>query len=163
MRVLRLQRWKRRSARSDRAVSGEKEVRAYVSIELGCYTLQATGLTNYLINGGILETGAEIAGHASTKTTQLYDRRPDNVTHAEIERIRIGSSGSPVEASTCWGRDMVGTDVSSGEELGHHGKYGRASGYRGCSNVSRLPFAPTTSFFICDLLVSTNWGTSGDY
>ncbi len=57
--------------------------------ELGCHTFRATGLTNYLINGGTLETGAEIAGHASTKTTQLYDRRRDKVTQAEIERIRM--------------------------------------------------------------------------
>lgn len=57
--------------------------------ELCCHTFRATGLTNYLINGGTLETGAEIAGHASTRTTQLYDRRQEKVTQAEIERIRI--------------------------------------------------------------------------
>ena len=36
--------------------------------ELNCHTFRATGLTNYLMNGGTLETGAEIAGHASTRT-----------------------------------------------------------------------------------------------
>jgi integrase len=57
--------------------------------ELTCHTFRATGLTNYLMNGGTLETGAEIAGHSSTRTTQIYDRRRDKVTQAEIERIRI--------------------------------------------------------------------------
>ncbi|MCP4231391.1 MAG: tyrosine-type recombinase/integrase [bacterium] len=57
--------------------------------ELNCHTFRATGLTNFLMNGGSLETGAEIAGHASTRTTQLYDRRREKVTQAEIERIRI--------------------------------------------------------------------------
>jgi site-specific recombinase XerD len=57
--------------------------------ELSCHTFRATGLTNYLMNGGNLETGAELAGHASTRTTQIYDHRRDKVNQAEIERIRI--------------------------------------------------------------------------
>ncbi len=32
------------------------------------------GLTAYLKNGGTLEKAAAMANHASTRTTQLYDR-----------------------------------------------------------------------------------------
>jgi hypothetical protein len=30
-----------------------------------------------------------MANHASTRTTQLYDRRPDDVTIEDVERIRL--------------------------------------------------------------------------
>lgn len=53
------------------------------------HTFRATGITAYLQNGGTLENAANIANHASTRTTQLYDRRPDDVTLDEIERIQI--------------------------------------------------------------------------
>ncbi len=53
------------------------------------HTFRATGITAYLSNGGTIERAANIAGHASTRTTQLYDRRPDDVTIDEIERIRF--------------------------------------------------------------------------
>jgi site-specific recombinase XerD len=54
------------------------------------HTFRATGITAYLSNGGTIERAATIAGHASTRTTQLYDRRPDDVTLDEIEKIRFG-------------------------------------------------------------------------
>ncbi len=57
--------------------------------ELCSHSFRATGITNYLNHGGTLETAARIAGHASTKTTQLYDRTGDQVTMDEIETIRI--------------------------------------------------------------------------
>lgn len=57
--------------------------------DLGCHSFRATGITSYLANGGTLETAAAIAGHASTKTTQLYNRNDEEVSLAEIERIRI--------------------------------------------------------------------------
>lgn len=53
------------------------------------HTFRATGITAYLTNGGTIERAAIIAGHASTRTTQLYDRRPDDVTLEEIEKIRF--------------------------------------------------------------------------
>ena len=43
----------------------------------------------YLKNGGTLEKAAMIAHHASTRTTQLYDRRNDEVSLDEVERILI--------------------------------------------------------------------------
>jgi hypothetical protein len=41
-------------------------------------TFRATGITAYLKNGGTLENAAAMANHASTRTTQLYDRRGDD-------------------------------------------------------------------------------------
>ena len=52
-----------------------------------CHTFRATGITAYLSNGGTLEHAQQIAGHASPKTTKLYDRTADTVTVDEIERI----------------------------------------------------------------------------
>jgi site-specific recombinase XerD len=53
------------------------------------HTFRATGITAYLIHGGTIERAAIIAGHRSTRTTQLYDRRSDDVTLDEIEKIRF--------------------------------------------------------------------------
>jgi site-specific recombinase XerD len=58
-------------------------------LEIGCHSFRGTGITNYLRNGGTIETAAKLAGHASTRTTQLYDRRSADVAQAEIERIRF--------------------------------------------------------------------------
>ena len=54
-----------------------------------CHTFRATGITTYLSNGGTLEHAQRIAGHASPKTTKLYDRTADTITADEIERIVI--------------------------------------------------------------------------
>ena len=53
------------------------------------HTFRATGITAYLRNGGTLEKAAAMANHASTRTTQLYDRRHDAVTLDEVERVLI--------------------------------------------------------------------------
>jgi hypothetical protein len=39
--------------------------------------------------GGTLERAAAIAGHASTRTTQLYDRRRELIEPEEIERVQF--------------------------------------------------------------------------
>ena len=54
-----------------------------------CHTFRATGITAYLSNGGTIEHAQQIAGHASPKTTKLYDRTADTITVDEIERIVI--------------------------------------------------------------------------
>lgn len=56
---------------------------------IGNHTFRATGITAYLKNGGTLEKAAAMANHASTRTTQLYDRRLDEVTLDEVERVAI--------------------------------------------------------------------------
>ncbi len=62
---------------------------AGIATPIGCHTFRATGITAYLRNGGTLETAAAIANYVSTRTTQLYDRRRDEVSLAEMERIRV--------------------------------------------------------------------------
>ena len=52
-------------------------------------TASATGITAYLRNGGTLKKAAAMANHASMRTTQLYDRRRDEVSLDEVERIVI--------------------------------------------------------------------------
>ena len=49
-------------------------------------------MTEYLRAGGSLEMAARIAGHESTRTTQLYNRLQDEVALDEIERIHIQES-----------------------------------------------------------------------
>lgn len=56
---------------------------------IGNHTFRATGITAYLKNDGTLEKAAQMANHASTRTTQLYDRRPDEISLDEVERILI--------------------------------------------------------------------------
>ena len=53
------------------------------------HTFRASGITNYMEHGGTLEIAAQLAGHASTKTTQLYNRTRERIGQEEIERIRI--------------------------------------------------------------------------
>ena len=57
--------------------------------KIGNHTFRATGITAYLKNGGTLEKAAAMANHASTRTTQLYDRRRDELSLDEVERILI--------------------------------------------------------------------------
>ena len=54
-----------------------------------CHTFRATAITTYLLNGGDVENARQMAAHQSSQTTRLYDRRGDQVTLDEIERIRI--------------------------------------------------------------------------
>ena len=49
----------------------------------------ATGVIEYLRNGGKLETAQRMANHESARTTGLYDRRDDQVSLDEVERILI--------------------------------------------------------------------------
>jgi site-specific recombinase XerD len=56
---------------------------------IGNHTFRATGITAYLKNGGTLENAAAMANHASTRTTQLYDRRSEDISLSEVERVRL--------------------------------------------------------------------------
>jgi integrase/recombinase XerC len=62
---------------------------AGIATAIGNHSFRATGITAYLKNGGTLEKAAAMANHASTRTTQLYDRRQDEVTLDEVERVLI--------------------------------------------------------------------------
>jgi hypothetical protein len=56
---------------------------------IGNHSFLATGITAHLKNGGTLENAAAMANHASTRTTQLYDRRRDESSLDEVQRILI--------------------------------------------------------------------------
>jgi hypothetical protein len=62
---------------------------AGIETKLGNHSFRATGITANLKNGGTLEKAAAMANHASTRTTQLYYRRRDEVSLDEVERIVI--------------------------------------------------------------------------
>jgi integrase/recombinase XerD len=52
------------------------------------HSFRATGITNFLENGGTLEVAQRIAGHADSRTKKLYDRRGQRVLVEDMERIR---------------------------------------------------------------------------
>jgi integrase/recombinase XerD len=62
---------------------------AGIESPIGCHTFRATGITDYLTNGGRIEVAQRMAGHANAKTTGLYDRRNDDISLGEVERIGI--------------------------------------------------------------------------
>jgi site-specific recombinase XerD len=62
---------------------------AGIATKVGNHSFRATGITAYLKNGGTLEKAAAMANHASTRTTQLYDRRRDEMSLDEVERVVI--------------------------------------------------------------------------
>ncbi|CAB3774133.1 tyrosine-type recombinase/integrase [Paraburkholderia humisilvae] len=71
------------------AMVRRRALAAGIGTAIGNHTFRATGITAYLKNGGTLENAAAMANHASTRTTQLYDRRCDEISQDEIERIRV--------------------------------------------------------------------------
>ena len=62
---------------------------AGIETSIGCHTFRATGITDYLTNGGRIEVAQRMAGHSNAKTTGLYDRRNDDISVGEVERIGI--------------------------------------------------------------------------
>ena len=81
----------------DRMMSRETALRmikrrarqAGLPAEICAHSFRGTGITEYLRNGGDLEVAARIAGHESTRTTQLYNRVQEEISLDEIERIHI--------------------------------------------------------------------------
>jgi integrase len=63
--------------------------RAGIETKIGCHTFRATGITEYLRNGSKLEIAQQMANHESARTTGLYDRRNDQMSLDEVERILI--------------------------------------------------------------------------
>ncbi|WP_246295161.1 tyrosine-type recombinase/integrase [Piscinibacter koreensis] len=68
---------------------GRRGAAADVRTKIGCHSFRATGITEYLRNGGKLEVAQQMANHESARTTGLYDRRGDGVSLDEVERIVI--------------------------------------------------------------------------
>ena len=62
---------------------------AGIRTKIGNHTFRATGITEYLRNGGKLEIAQQMANQESARATGLYDRRDDQVSLDEVERILI--------------------------------------------------------------------------
>ena len=62
---------------------------AGITTKIGNHTFRAAGITVYLKNKGLLEHAQTIADHASPRTTDLYDRRSDEISLDEVEKIAI--------------------------------------------------------------------------
>ena len=62
---------------------------AGLKTRIGNHTFRATGITAYLKNNGTLEAAQQIANHESPRTTKLYDRRNEEISLDEAEKISI--------------------------------------------------------------------------
>ena len=71
------------------AMIRRRAVAAGIATKIGNHSCRATGITAYLKGGGTIEKAAAMANHSSTRTTQLYDRRGEEMTLDEVERIRL--------------------------------------------------------------------------
>ncbi len=66
-----------------------RAAQAGIDSPISCHTFRATGITQYLLNNGVLEKAQLMAAHESPRTTKLYDRTKDEVTLDEVERIML--------------------------------------------------------------------------
>ena len=62
---------------------------AGIDAAIGNHSFRAIGITDYMENGGDITIAQRMAGHANIKTTQVYDRRTDEISFSEIERVGI--------------------------------------------------------------------------
>lgn len=68
---------------------GRRAEAADVATQIGCHSFRATRITEYLRNGGRLEVAQQMANYESSRTTGLYDRRNDQISLDQVERILI--------------------------------------------------------------------------
>ena len=54
---------------------GRQARAASIKTRIGCHSFRATGITEYLRNGGKLEVAQQVVNRESARTTGLYDRR----------------------------------------------------------------------------------------
>lgn len=73
----------------DGIASVTSPVAGEVGLTVAAVPIWATGITAYLKNNGTLEAAQHIANHESPRTTKLYDRRQDEISLDEVERIAI--------------------------------------------------------------------------
>jgi integrase/recombinase XerD len=62
---------------------------AGIEVPIGNHSFRAIGITDYLERGGDINIAKRMAGHSNIKTTELYDRRSDEISFSEIERVGI--------------------------------------------------------------------------
>jgi hypothetical protein len=66
-----------------------RAVDAGIKTRIGNHTFRATGITAYLKNNGTLEHAQYLANNESPRTTKLYDRRGEEISLDEVEKISI--------------------------------------------------------------------------
>ncbi len=71
------------------AIVKRRALAAGVSTDACNHTFRASGITNFLRNGGSRDNAQKVAAHEDVRTTVLYDRRDDTISLDEIERIRL--------------------------------------------------------------------------
>jgi integrase/recombinase XerD len=81
-----------RMARQDaRRMIVRRALAAGIVTSIGCHTFRATGITVLSTQrraaGICAADGGQMAAHESARTTKLYDRRNDQVTLDQVERI----------------------------------------------------------------------------
>jgi integrase len=57
---------------------------AGIETAIGCHAFRATGIMDYLTNGGRIEVAQRMAGHSNAKTTGLL---PNNSTHGRTHEV----------------------------------------------------------------------------
>jgi site-specific recombinase XerD len=62
---------------------------AGIKTKVGNHSLRATGITDYFKSEGTLEHAQAMANHSSPRTTKLYDRRNDEASLDEYEKVGI--------------------------------------------------------------------------
>jgi hypothetical protein len=68
---------------------GSRELAAGIRTKIGKPTFRATDISDNLSREGKLEIARQMANHESARTTGLNDRRDDQVSLDEVERILI--------------------------------------------------------------------------
>ena len=62
---------------------------AGIKTRIGNHSMRATGITDYLKSEGTLERAQIMAAHSSPRTTKLYDRRNEDASVSEYEKVKI--------------------------------------------------------------------------
>ena len=71
-------------------MSKRRSKAAGLKTEIGNHRFRAIGIAAYLKkNNGTLEHAQHIVNHESPRTTKLYDRRQDEISLDEVEKISI--------------------------------------------------------------------------
>jgi integrase/recombinase XerD len=66
---------------------GRRARAAGIKTKIGSHSMRGTGITAYFLNDGTLDAAQRMAGHADPRTTKLCDRRGDQVSLDDVERI----------------------------------------------------------------------------
>jgi site-specific recombinase XerD len=81
--------WHRMTQPDAYRVLRRRAKQAGIETRIGNHSMRATGITDYLKSNGTLEYAQQMANHSSPRTTKLYDRREDDASLDEYEKVGI--------------------------------------------------------------------------